>query len=389
VTDPAQQFEQFSHNHFLTDLTSRLVVNAEKPTYKFIHLVTPHPPFVSGDHCQFSGGVLEYSKAAFKQQSYCTLLNVVAFLQQLQIAGIYKQSLILIHGDHGGGIPFDMHETNGNSTSSERFLHRVWGNPLPLVLIKPPDTLHVLKTSDNTVQLPDIPLTVATLLGLKSNFPGRAMFSPDPQSPRDRFFYYSTIHRNEAASKDYYEQFLTYKISGSVFQTSSWQEMQPYAAPVTDAKNSYQWGRVISFGINGNSHPFQDGGWVITRSQDVTWTHGKRTSLAINFPQTSEPVIMSAIIKPLISPGKLERQRVKVLVGETLVDEWFETGNRFHSVEVRIPPALFNPNGKTEIHFELPDARAPAELGTGTDKRILGLAFMSLEFNPERIMQGH
>lgn len=386
VPDPAQQFEHFAHDRFLVDLQNRMSVTSTKPRYKFIHLVTPHAPFVTMPDCEFSGSALEYGKEAFLQQSRCILKTVAAFLDQLEAHGIYDNSIVIIHGDHGGGVPFELLLDNGERVTSSEALHRVWGNPLPLVLIKTPGARGGIEVSDKQVQLTDVPVTVARQLGISSNFPGNPMFG-DNRAGVDRFYFYSTMHRNEAAAKDSFDQMTSYKISGSVYELSSWQEFESFSAPVLDTADNYTWGTDIQFGRRGNSLPFQTSGWAMTSADMMVWTEGHAASLSIKFPPAENPVGMRANIKPLTTPGKLDSQRVEIYVGGKKAGTWSVTGNKFQDMVLTIPRNLLNQGRETEIRFELPDARSPESLGTGRDTRVLALAFFSIKFEQEQDSQ--
>ena len=380
VSKPEQQFEHFAHSAFVTDLQNRMSVSSTKPKYKFIHVVSPHAPFVSSPDCKFTGAELEYTNEAFSQQSFCTLQTITAFLDQLKKMGVYDKSLLIIHGDHGGGVPFEMYEKNGSKTSSFDALHRVWGNPLPLVLIKPISASGPLKISNKQVQLPDIPVTVAQQLGFESDFPGESMFEENDGSEYERVYFHSKVHRNKAMSMDYFHEFTGYRITGSVYQVASWQKTASYEMPTTNDEGLYQWGTPISFGRNGNFRSLQNGGWIVTANKDVTWTEGPKSGLSIGFPETTGDIKMIAKIKPLLAPGKVDRQRAFIFVGEEKIGEWLVSINKFQFVEINIPHKLILPSGKTEISFSLPDAQPPNKLGIGTDKRVLALAFMSVQF---------
>jgi hypothetical protein len=382
VSDPEQQFEHFAHTSFVSDLQNRMSVTSAQPRYKFIHLVTPHAPFVSSSDCTFAGTTLEYSKEAFTQQSFCALKTIIAFLDQLKVSGIYDNSMLIIHGDHGGGVPFDMLLENGDKTNSTEALYQMWGNPLPLVLIKPPGAVGTLHISDHQVQLLDVPVTVAQLLGFSSEFPGKSMFEDHNGAVVERVYFQSKIHRNEAMTKDSFDEFTGYRISGSVYRVASWQQAESFQAPVINDAGRYVWGTRISFGNHGNYREFQNGGWIVTATEDVTWTEGSKAGLSIDFPDTSTAVIMRVKIKPLLAPGKLDQQHVNIFVGTEKVAEWLLSNNKFQEVELSIPQNLIEPTGKTLIGFELPDARSPLSLGTGKDKRVLALAFYSVQFEP-------
>lgn len=389
VSRPEQQFEHFSHNSFFTDLQQRMSVESTTPKYKFIHLVSPHAPFVSLPDCTFADATLEYSREAFAQQSLCTLKNIVAFLDRLKSLGIYNNSMLIIHGDHGGGVPFDMVLEDGTKTTSSEMLHHMWGNPLPLVLIKPVNARGELQISTKQVQLLDVPATVTEQLGFSSDFPGESMFEKNDGVDVERVYFHSRIHRNKAAAKDSFDEFTGYRIKGSIYEVASWQEAESYQSPLTNSFGQYLWGTEISFGTRGNFRPLQNGGWSITSAKDITWTEGTKAGLSIKFPKTEGTVNMRARVKPLLAPGKLERQRVIIFIGDEKVGEWLISINKFHDVELDIPQSLFNESGNTEIGFELPDARSPESLGAGRDKRELAIAFNSIQFEHASEMPAH
>jgi hypothetical protein len=382
VAKPEQQFEHFSHNAFFANLIGKMNVSESQPRYKFIHLVTPHAPLVSLSDCAFAGTTLDYSKDAFSQQSLCTVRNVVAFLTRLKSLGLYDKSLLVIHGDHGGGVPFEMQGEDGGKTDSKEALNRVWGNPLPLVLIKPMRQSGKLTISDQAVQLLDLPATVSSQLGLDGSFPGQSMFDNHQNGNRERFYYQSQIHRNEAAAKNYFEEFSAYRINGSVYDVRSWHGPEPLGSPMSDDATDYRPGDKITFGREGNSRLFQKEGWGMGRAPKGTWTLAGNASLMVRLLELDSGVTMRMRIKPFLVPGLLDAQRVRVFVADVLVGEWSESGQKFHFYDVTVPGTAINQSGLTKIRFELPDAQSPVALGIGPDKRKLALEFLSIEFLP-------
>lgn len=381
VSNPEQQFQTFSNLAFLRDLQSRMEVTANQPRYKFLHLITPHPPLVTRSDCGFSGTPLNNRATAYPDQAYCALEAVTAFLAKLKAQGIYDQSLILIHADHGGGVPFDMTDENGEPTNSFEALHQAWGNPLPLLLIKPKLAKGPLQVSNRQVQLLDIPVTVADLLGLESPFPGHSMF--DQQAPADklRVFYHSNMPDPEAAKKDRFDDFTGYQINGSIFDVASWKQVFSYVAPVTNELNIYNWNTKISFGSEGNYQAFQIEGWSSIESPGTTWAAGQQASLAIDFGVVKNTVNLRARVKPYLLPGQLEQQHVKIYVGATMAGEWLLSNKKFAEVELVLPSHLFSTEGETNITFKFPDAASLAATRTGGDTRALAVAFMSIQFD--------
>jgi hypothetical protein len=379
--DAGGQFPHFAHLAFLRQLTERLAPGSQQPRYKFLHLVTPHAPLVTRSDCGYAGREMAYSPETAGDQSRCALAAVRAFLRRLQELGAYDEALLIIHGDHGGGVAFPMRGPAGESTDSLAALPGVWGNALPLVLIKPPGSAGALRVSNVPVSLLDIPATVADLLGIENRFPGTSMYRLAEGQVRLRQYHTSTMHRNDAAAKDRFDDFSSFSIRGSVYDVAAWSEARLTQAPAVAEIRPYAWGEWLSFGKAGNFKPYQDGGWAITNSGDITWTSGPETGLSLPLPEPSAAVRMSARLKPMLAPGRLERQRVSVSVNGREVTQWELTTNDFQDLELLIPREYFTGKGNTLIRFQLPDARSPAELGVGPDLRPIALAFLRLRFD--------
>lgn len=381
VREPQQQFQHFAHNRFMRDYSRRSNVESSVPRYKFLHLVTPHAPLVANPDCGFTGEQLAYSLESASAQSRCTLKTIVAFLRRLKKLGVYGQSMLIIHGDHGGGIGFDMYDADGRLTNSAESLHRMWGNPLPLLLVKPPGAKGPLKVSNKAVSLTDIPATVADLLALENTFPGDSVYTPQAGEPQPRYYYRSTVHRNEAAAKDHFDDFSAFVIRGSIYDVAAWSEQSHFEAPALSEEGYYEWGTPLSFGKSGTFRPFQKGGWSPSRTGNTTWTNGKNAEFSIPLPATSSAVILRLYVRPMIVKGKLDGQHVILKVGGQELASWELTEARFDTLELRISPKNLETEKNTVFTFELPDARSPASLRVGRDARELALAFLSLQLD--------
>jgi hypothetical protein len=380
-TNPELLFKHFSHRSFLQKLIKNAKVAGADPRYKFIHLITPHPPLVSDPNCAYSGAELNYSLDAFKAQSTCTFDQVLDLLGRMKDMGIYRDSLILIHGDHGGGIGFPMRDPDGQITTSDRVLNRIWGSPQPLVLIKPPAASGALSVSDAPVALTDVPATASDLLDINTDWPGEPMFSVSPDSLRDRYYYRSSMHRNDAAAKDRFDDFDTFRIRGSIFEAGAWEQIESWRVPGLDERDKYSWGTRLTFGRHGNFKPFLSGGWSLSNKPDVTWTNSPVAVLELPFdPSPDSEVILRADVKPFLAPGKLVMQRLIIRVQQETIARFDLSEHRFQTIEAVIPTHLLRTEGVTRIAFETPDAAVPASLGVSADKRQLGVGFKALQF---------
>lgn len=378
---PEDRFQHFAHSKFLRELTTLATVGRAAPVYKLLHLITPHAPLVSNPDCSYSGKELPIAPDTFQDQSRCIMYTVNDFFDRLRKLGIYDDALILVHGDHGGGVAFDMIAADGSPTNSAEALHRLWGNPLPMLLVKLPGASGPLAVSDRPVSLSDIAETISDVMGLARHFPGLSVFSGDP--PRaERRYHTSTMHRNDAAEKGRFDDFTTYRVTGSIYRVDSWAAAEHFEASATDLAGEYVLGTPLSFGRSGSFMPFGDGGWTVTAGKDINWTQGKDTGLLMRFPEGTSDLVMRMTVKPLLVEGKLAQQRVTITVNGETVSELTLTENRFYKLEIEIPGELVEASPETSIRFQLPDAASPLSLGSGKDARELALAFVNVQFDP-------
>lgn len=375
--DEALRFEHFAHLAFLDDLTGDLSTGRPRPVYKLMHLITPHAPQVVGDSCGFAGEVLPYTRENFKRQSKCTLESILRLFEEMRNKGVYDSSVIVVHGDHGGGVSFTMSTREGGSINSKESRHRLWGAPLPMVLVKPRATHGPLHVSRAPVELPDIPATLASLLGWEETFPGRSMFDIREDERRVRSYYWSSLHRTDAFAKDYFDSLLEYRIEGSVFQEASWSRGAAVRSRTLNDLSAYVWNSRIEFGLDGNSKPYQLAGWVTAGTNFFTWTQGDLATLRIPVDRIDGSVTLEVEVKPLLKEGVLDSQRVDVLIDQRKVGEWRVTHEGFHKETMAIP-ADWLVEGELELGFKFQDARAPVDLGINNDERKLALAFHSV-----------
>jgi hypothetical protein len=150
----------------------------------------------------------------------------------------------------------------------------------------------------------------------------------------------------------------------------------------------YEWGTPVDFSSEGNYLLYQGAGWNDHFQDDFTWTSGNVSTLIIPVHKTSADVELIATFKPFTVPDKLERQVVRVFVNDTFVGEWnaqacSKTWERimrnrgFQRRTLLIPNSLLT-DDCMKITFELPNAKAPNELGFNEDTRSLGIAMRSM-----------
>ena len=204
---------------FLGDVTNRFSLSEWPRVYKFIHLITPHAPFVTNSQCGFSGKELDREYTNIYNQARCALIQLVQLLDRFKKSGIYDSATILVHGDHGIRLPFPDFEIDSND--DPRDFPRAIGNSNPLLLIKPPGGRGNLVTVDAELSLTDIPKTMSILLQLGDDFDGIDFLDEKPVN-RVRRYYYSRQSRVVAGGDDRFLRWNEFEVSGPLTEKTSW-----------------------------------------------------------------------------------------------------------------------------------------------------------------------
>ena len=370
--------KHFSGNEFLSHFTEKSSLGRDGAVYKYIHLITPHPPLVVAEGNVPADKPLERSRENHKRQSAYTLDRIVALLDKLRTLAIYDPSLIIIQSDHGSGESFRMREAGSDRwIDSLKSKLRAWGGVLPLLLVKPANSGEPLKVSEAPVELNDIPATFTALLGMPDEFGGKNVFTVKSGEERQRRYYREMSKRSRAAKTGYFESLQEYIISGSVFRESSWQVGKTYRKPTAHRNRKYTWGTRLGFGFDGNVNRFLLDGWSVP-GKDGTWTAARAVGLGLEVdPPQNDTVLLSATLFPFIVQDRLPHQRVLVRINDKPVGEWMlaERTLRTHSIAV---PATHFRETEVVIGFEFPNAASPKEMGGSLDVRTLAAIFFDI-----------
>ena len=367
--------KHFSGNEFLRHFTEKSSLGRDGAVYKYIHLITPHPPLVVAEGNVPADRPLERTRDNHKRQSAHTLDGIAALLDKLRSLAIYDPSLIIIQSDHGSGESFRMREAGSDRwIDSLKSRLRAWGGVLPLLLVKPANSGEPLKVSEAPVELNDIPATLTGLLGLPHEFGGKNVFAVKSGEERQRRYYRETSKRGRAARTGYFEGLQEYIISGSVFRESSWQVGKIFRKPTAYRNRKYLWGTALGFGFKGNVNRFLLDGWSVP-DQDGTWTAARTVRLGLEVdPPENDTVLLSATLFPFIVQDRVPRQPVLVRINDEPVGEWMLADRVLRTHSIAVPASHFQEN-EVVIGFEFPNAASPKELGLNLDVRTLAAIF--------------
>jgi len=146
------------------------------------------------------------------------------------------------------------------------------------------------------------------------------------------------------------------------------------AAPDTGAPQA-----VYNFGRKGSILPWIRGGWDIGEDS-FTWTTNASCQLELPAPRTPGTYGIRLDAWPFVSPGKLSKQDLTVLLDGILVGQ-FRVEDQAELV-VPLPRELTEGRSFLALNFLLPDARRPSDLGISSDTRLLGMAFRRIAVAP-------
>jgi len=187
----------------------RASVGAGSPTFKFIHLMLPHSPWVLGADCEPLARMLIQTPRAYLLQAGCSLRLAGQLLQTLERIGLYESSLLVIVSDHGAAVQLPFETRHAVET----------GRAQPLVLVKPPGARGALRSDATPISLTDLPATVAELVGLQVRYPGQSLFGEAHASPRTRRYY---EYSSAATNGEYLPPIQETQVRGPIDDPASW-----------------------------------------------------------------------------------------------------------------------------------------------------------------------
>ena len=349
---------------FLRDYISRIDPVLENPSYNFIHMMSPHPPYGVKADGSPSHDPMPLTRESYKHEARYSLRVFMDLLRRLKALGIYDEALIILQGDHGSDFA-PVVEGQVRELPTKR--------APTLLAIKAPQATGPLEISHIPSSIADVPATVADILGIGSNYPGVSLLDLDRDWHRPReFFHYLGRDRGNPALKRFI-------VDGPVLEAGSWREMG--VVDVVQDASDYNWGELVAFGMEGNADAFTRGGWGAPFSNGQ-WSDGKRAHLEFQVADPGEDVVFLFSMRPFLAPGKLDQQRVTILVNEMNLATLAVTEPQPRGYVLTIPKEWVD-SGKILITLELPDAAIPSELGVGEDNRMLGLSFISIWLFPE------
>lgn len=342
---------------FLEDYINGLRVGTETPAYHFIHINSPHPPYVTLEDGSYAGEILANTHENFLNESRAVFKLIRQYIAKLKLLGTYDDTLIVLQGDHGSQV---------NPVINGEEVNTCLPRLPALLAVKPPDAHGALKISDTQTSILDIAPTILAF----ADEPTSSVFELDPSLKRQRP--YLTFNGQEETTQVSY-----YSINGSVFDPGSCKREEELI--VSMAKPIYEYGTDLLFGMTGSADPYMGIGWSPCSAQHC-WTNDHQSILNLPVKAIASDLDLHVKLIPFVDAPKVPRQRIRVSVNGTQLTEWSSTERKVQTFMIRIPAAQAV-GDKLQIRFEFPDAVRPRALGLGGDNRLLSAALLSLRFD--------
>jgi hypothetical protein len=353
---------------FFRDYIARLEPGFTEPAYHFIHIMSPHPPYGTMADGSPSPDPMPLTRESYKHEARFSLRVFLDLLDRLRSLGLYEDALIILQGDHGSDYP---------PVVGGRTVVLPADRTVTLLAIKAPGSTGPLVTSEAPSSIADLPATLAALLDLGHPFPGQSLLEMEQDFPRTRrFFQYLGSDRDQATLR-------RFAVTGSIFDPGNWRELA--SAEVVQDVGVYTWGDVIEFGMEGNADPFTGRGWAAPLSNGQ-WSDGDSAHLILQVAAPGEDVDFLLAMRPFLVPGKLDRQRVRILVGGAHLTTLDVNEPQAKLYKLTIPASMLT-SDEVHLTFGLPDAAIPAELGVSGDRRKLGISVISVCLFPQSLAE--
>ena len=347
----------FQEKAFFRSYTKNLKLGGDTPAYHFIHMVSPHPPYVTLANGSYAGQILPNTREHYLNESRAIIKLVVQYINKLKSLGVYGDSMIILQGDHGSQIS---PVVNGNK------IQTCVSRMPALLAIKPSRGDGSLKISSAPTSLLDIAPTILSTLGHE----GQSVFELDESLARQRVF--MLFDGKGAASK-----ITNYSINGSIFDPESCKFDE--TREINAETGQYELGTEIQFGMTGNADTFMGIGWSACQP-GYCWTTGNQADLTLPIDKVTTDLQLQVRFKPYVKEIGLPQQRIGVSVNGTQLTEWLVSRFVVQDASVRIPAELAQ-GEDLQIRFHFPDAVSPLALGIGADSRILGMSVYTLRID--------
>ena len=192
--------------------------DAERPVFKFLHIMIPHSPFRFDAGCNAvekgSKGISK--KEQYQAQAVCSLRLVETMMEALRRLDIYDKTMVVVTADHGYAQRYIPQDRSAGVPILEQ--------ALPLLLIKPfESSMNKMAVSWAPASLIDIPRTITEALNMDTELGGESILELSPGAVRTRR-YRSYGWHDEFWGEAYLPKMQEFEVAGNARDSASWKK---------------------------------------------------------------------------------------------------------------------------------------------------------------------
>jgi MoaA/NifB/PqqE/SkfB family radical SAM enzyme len=132
----------------------------------------------------------------------------------------------------------------------------------------------------------------------------------------------------------------------------------------------------LTFGAEGNAHPFMSSGFSIPGVNGV-WIDGFEAVLTLQvLDGVSSDLMLDVSLLPFLHSDLLPRQRIEVSVNRRPIDCWQINRPIITKCQAAVPLSLVGADGKVQFTFRFPDASSWRHLGVNKIKETRSVMFV-------------
>ena len=330
-------------------------------SYNYFHHPGGHPPIQFDENCNFVGTRKPNYENALAPVT-CFLSQLEHLIQKLHQLGVYDETLIIVHGDHGyPWLPPSLPFPSQRGTNISEYLMAIAN---PVMLVKPLRTRGPLQSSAAPVSIGDVPATINDAFELNGEFPGIPIFRLDERAERERmFFSYDMLAR--VSLYQVLPNLQRYRIRGDLFNQHNW--IPPDSSDIAESPSVLPMDLedFLSFAIGFSK--------LENHSPPMRWVVGNFARVHLSFP----PEGRAQLVFDTYVPPTITGQSVAVSInGKSLVklDEQELAGSKRHVIA--LPDDL--PRRKVNtIEFAMGKT-----VKIGSDSRELSVVFTYVGLEP-------
>ena len=308
-----------------------LRVSAEKPCFRFYHLVGIHPPYKLNENIQD----VPPEESSEEQQAIGILKIVAEYLSRLKSIGVYDQTTVIVMSDHG----YTPHSTVEQS---------------PLFLVKLAGASHPFETSGLPLSYADLPeILVSALRGTLTSMDDWKADSP-------RYFY-------QARQNNSVMNITEYVINGPVRDVPAEKTGIVYHENTLHTTQDYTLGTTLYFDRRDTARRFCVSG-ISGNIAGHTWTNSNDAEMLFKLSETPGRLKLTMEYEPYN-----DEQIVDVWINDQLIETFTASGTTRH---ITLIPAGTVTGNELKLRLHFPNARKHA--ATNSAPRALSMNTLTI-----------